>query len=187
MTEETYEAELLIAFFASVFIDKVSYASAFRGKLQGGEEELSAADDNPVSDYLQELIPTWDHGTRQTISTDMREMAHALARLLSHFKNHASYCINVIIWDPQMTEGKYCTHLQKRLKEQLEALWANQSHLSLRKTGTKSSRNKFLGTGIRIKWLWQSACCHQWVHYSVNYVWFILLPSVTLRSTCLDN
>lgn len=58
VTEEIHKVELLIAFFASVFIDKVSYASAFRGKLQGGGEELTAVDDNPVSDYLQELSPT---------------------------------------------------------------------------------------------------------------------------------
>lgn len=51
------KAEFLIAFFASVFIDKLSYTSVLRGRVQGGEE-LAAAADDPVSDYLQELSPT---------------------------------------------------------------------------------------------------------------------------------
>lgn len=81
-TGETGKAELVIAFFASVFIDKVSYASVLRGRVQGGEE-WSAVDDNLVNDHLQELSPTWVHEMRQTVSKDMREMAHALASLLS--------------------------------------------------------------------------------------------------------
>ena len=56
MTGETGKAQLLIAFFASVFIDKVSYSSVLRARVQG--EELSAVDDDPVSDYRQELSPT---------------------------------------------------------------------------------------------------------------------------------
>lgn len=178
MTGETGEAELLIAFFASVFIDMVSYAFVLRGRVQG--EELSAVNDDLVSDYLQELSPTWDHGTRQAISKGMREMAHCKAAfycILKIMSVNASMSWFVI---PRWLNANIA-HIFRKVKRTIQGTTGQvNSLLSQRKSRSKSSGNKFLGTGIRRKWLWQSACSHQWVHHGVNHVW--LTSSSVIKS-----